>query len=106
MMYYRGFSIVLVIIAALAVGSCQSPLKGAYSGSQTEIAQTIEKAIGYNPKTKRKPVVLPGTVFSALAPKIDLREKVETARFDIAAQNQDAVQFFTGLAKGAGISMV
>lgn len=103
---YTTCSIVIMVIASLVIGSCHSPLRDQFSKNQTEISQTLQNAIDNNPKTKKKAVELPGTVFSALAPKIELQEKVEAARFDIAAQNQDAVQFFTGLAKGAGISMM
>ena len=103
---YTRFSIVFIVMAALVAGSCQSPLRDQFSESKAEISQTLHNAIENNPKTKKKAVELPGTVFSALAPKFELEEKVEAARFDIAAQNQDAVQFFTGLAKGAGMSMM
>jgi MSHA biogenesis protein MshL len=97
----------LVLLASLLfVGSCNSPLKNSYSDTNKEIKTTLQKAIKNNPGTMAKKVEVPGTIFSALAPQLNLTEKEEEAKFDIAAQNQNAVQFFTGLAKGAGISMM
>ena len=103
---YAVYSLAVVVMTALLIGSCNSPLSDQFSKNQAEIAQTFHKAIEENPQTKKKAVDLPRTIFSALAPKVEIEEKAEPARFDIAAQNQDAVQFFTGLAKGAGLSMM
>lgn len=96
------FSCVLVTLFS----GCISPLEGQYSNTTAEIKQTLDQSIKENKKLPLAQVKIPGTVFSALAPKVNFAKQQEEPHFDISAQNQDAKQFFSGLAKGAGVSMM
>ena len=98
--------IVVVALITIIASKCTSHLNKEHDKSVAEITNTLEKAAQANSNLKPYNMNIPGTIFSVLTPKIELEKAKEEPRFDIAAQRQDASQFFSGLAKGAGISMM
>lgn len=106
MIYNKIGRLVTVTFLSIIVSKCTSHLSGEYDKSLSQITNTLEKAADSNAKIKPYNLNIPGTIFSVLTPKVELEKEKEEPRFDIAAQRQDAAQFFSGIAKGAGISMM
>ena len=105
-MQFRFLKLSLISIIAMILSHCNSHLSQEYDKTYNSVQQTIAEAIDTNKKPNPKHLDIPGTIFSALTPEINLKENQEESRFDISAQKQDAKQFFSGLSKGAGISMM
>lgn len=97
---------ILVFALMLGLYGCQSPLTSKFEESSSSVQDEIKAAVNDNEKVADKPFVMADTVFSSLVPDVSFDEKENTPTFDISAQNQGAKQFFAGLAKGAGISIV
>ncbi len=106
MIYNKVVRLLAVTLLTIIASKCTSHLNSEYDKSRSEITSTLEKAAQTNEKLKPYNMNIPGTIFSVLTPKIELEKAKEKPRFDIAAQQQDAAQFFSGLAKGAGVSMM
>ncbi|MEE3003084.1 MAG: hypothetical protein VX335_01910, partial [Pseudomonadota bacterium] len=96
----------IAAVSILLLSCCTSHLSQEYTKANKKIENTLSTAIKNNSTTKSKTIEVPNTIFSALAPQVDLSKQEDEPRFDISAQKQDAAQFFSGLAKGAGISMM
>ena len=90
----------------LGLYGCQSPLTSKFDDSTAVVQSELKEAVKENKEVSKKPFVMPDTVFSSLVPEVGFDEQESTPTFDISAQNQDAKQFFSGLAKGAGVSIV
>mgnify|MGYP006131616869 CR=1 FL=1 len=97
---------ILILMLMLGLYGCQSPMTNKFNESATAVKSELKDAVKDNKSVSKKTFSTPDTVFSSLVPAVSFDDKETEVTFDIAAQNQDATEFFAGLAKGAGISIV
>jgi MSHA biogenesis protein MshL len=97
---------ILILMLMLGLYGCQSPMTNKFNESAITVKSELKDAVKDNKEISKKVFTMSDTVFSSLVPTVSFDDKETEVTFDISAQNQDAKEFFAGLAKGAGVSII